>query len=81
MKTPFCFCILVFGIFVAFGNEVQMRVVPKYIHCEECRLNNDFCDTRNDPCDSHCKIHYRSTNATGSCDLDRHVCSCLYCRT
>ncbi|ESW21210.1 hypothetical protein PHAVU_005G051300 [Phaseolus vulgaris] len=75
MKTPFCFCILVFVIFVAFGNEVQMRL------CEECRLSNDFCDIRKDPCDSHCKIHYRSTNATGFCNLDKHVCSCIYCRT
>lgn len=64
------------------GNyQVQMALVPEYVHCVNSTLRGDYCDMRHNPCDVHCKLRYRSENATGSCNLDTHLCVCLYCQS
>jgi len=68
------------NILYGVGNQVHMAVVPEHVHCENLILRNDYCDLENDPCNAHCKVHYRSTKATGSCDIDINLCVCLYCR-
>lgn len=49
------------------------------LDCQEYTLNGDVCDPKKPDCEADCKLHYRTTNTSGYCDIDKNVCICIYC--